>query len=476
MAALPAPPPFTWRNLIGVVGPGTIALGVAIGAGEWLLGPAVTAQYGAALLWVATVSVLLQTVYNEEACRYTLYTGEPIYAGFMRTRPGPTFWACVYSVLAFLQIGWPGVALSAATALAAGTLGRLPTDADRDVVLLFGYATLLGSVAIIVFGAKVERSLEKAQWFMIAWIIGFLLIVGIAFVSPSVWLTIIGGFVGVGAVQQGLIPPGTDLFLLAGFAAYAGLGGIVNATISNWARDKGLGMGAAVGYIPAAVGGRKLELAAVGKVFETTPANLTKWRAWWQYLHADQVGIWAVGCFVGLALPALITVQFVPPGTAIGGFGVAVQQAEGIARVWGPVFWFLTLLTGFWILFSSQLGLTDVFPRMVTDMLWTGSARVRAWRGGDIRIVYYGALAIFVGWGCIAINLTQPLVLVQIAAIVGSFNFVVLAIHTLIVNRRFLPPELQAPAWRQWSLAAMALFFGVFTVAGILNRFLGIRF
>ena len=35
------------------VGPGFIVLaGTSIGSGEWLFGPAVTAQYGAALLWL----------------------------------------------------------------------------------------------------------------------------------------------------------------------------------------------------------------------------------------------------------------------------------------------------------------------------------------------------------------------------------------------------------------------------------------
>ena len=30
--------------------------------------------------------------------------------------------------------------------------------------------------------------------------------------------------------------------------------------------------------------------------------------------------------------------------------------------------------------------------RSITDILWTGSARVRAWRGGDVRAVYYTVL------------------------------------------------------------------------------------
>src|SRR5215208_3923782 len=109
---LPAPPPFGVASALRLIGPGAIALGISIGSGEWLLGPSVTARYGAALLWVATVSILLQVILNQEMVRYTIATGEPIFNGFMRTRPGPAFWGVVYSTLLFVQIGWPGWALS----------------------------------------------------------------------------------------------------------------------------------------------------------------------------------------------------------------------------------------------------------------------------------------------------------------------------------------------------------------------------
>src|SRR3712207_4652796 len=92
VAEMPAPPPYSPRNALRIAGTGAIILGVSIGSGEWLIGPAATAQYSAALLWVATMSILLQWIFNEEACRYTLYTGEPITVGFMRTKPGPKFW------------------------------------------------------------------------------------------------------------------------------------------------------------------------------------------------------------------------------------------------------------------------------------------------------------------------------------------------------------------------------------------------
>src|SRR5215210_4295276 len=128
---MPAPPPFNLRNALLIIGPAAIALGTSIGSGEWLLGPAVTAKYGAALLWVATVSILLQVILNQEMMRYTLATGEPIFTGFLRSKPGPTFWGPIYTVLMFLQIGFPGWALSAATAITAAFKGSIPTAVDK---------------------------------------------------------------------------------------------------------------------------------------------------------------------------------------------------------------------------------------------------------------------------------------------------------------------------------------------------------
>src|SRR5215216_6690029 len=97
VAEMPIAPPFSVRNALRIAGAGAIVLGLSIGSGEWLIGPAVTAQFTAALLWVATASILLQWVFNEECCRYTLYTGEPIMSGFMRTKPGAPFWGWLYS-------------------------------------------------------------------------------------------------------------------------------------------------------------------------------------------------------------------------------------------------------------------------------------------------------------------------------------------------------------------------------------------
>ena len=457
---LPAPPPFTPRNVLRTIGPGIIGLGVAIGSGEWLLGPSVIVTYGPALLWITTVAVLLQVLLNLEMARYMLYTGEPIMTGFMRTWPGPGFWGWGYSALSILQYGWPGWALASATASAALLLGRMPTEADAGLVIRLGYLTFGLCYLIVMFGKKIERTLEITIGFMVASVGLYLFLVDVTTVSARNWTTVLGGFVSVGS-----LPEGADWVLIGAFAAYSGLGGMGNAYVTNWMRDKGYGMAATVGYIPGAFGDR-VRLSPHGNVFRVDEGSMKSWRDWWRFINVDQWVIFGLGSIVGMVLTALLTLQYVAPGSAIGGWAVANLQASGIANIHGPIFWYLTLIAGVWILFSTQLGVVDGLPRATTDMLWSGSAAIRRWRGGDVRAVYYGMLALFAVWGCVALNLAQPLTLIIISANIAGFNFVLLSIHTLVVNRKFLPPELRPPLWREACVVACAVFYGLFFVGG----------
>lgn len=158
---LPAPPKYQFgRAFRSILGPGIIALGGSIGSGEWLLGPAITAQYGGSLLWIATIAILLQVILNTEAIRYTLYTGEPMLSGYMRCKPGAPFWASFYSGVNFFGI-WPGWAMTAATALAAAWLGYMPQDVDSGTVRLFAYLIFFVCLGIVLFGGKIYNALEK---------------------------------------------------------------------------------------------------------------------------------------------------------------------------------------------------------------------------------------------------------------------------------------------------------------------------
>ena len=67
--------------------------------------------------------------------------------------------------------------------------------------------------------------------------------------------------------------PELDWTLIAVFVAIAGAGGMTNTMFSNYAREKGWGMGGQVGAIPSAVGGRAIVLSHVGKTFVASETN-----------------------------------------------------------------------------------------------------------------------------------------------------------------------------------------------------------
>jgi hypothetical protein len=120
-----------------------------------------------------------------------------------------------------------------------------------------------------------------------------------------------------------------------------------------------------------------------------------------------------------------------------------------------------------WILLKTQLDLIEGMVRAITDMLWAGSQRVREWRGGDVRRVYYFVLAAVVFWGIIALRLAPPVILLQIGANIASIVFIFASLHLLYINTRLLPPALRPPMWRRATLVGMSLFYGLFAALSI---------
>ncbi len=459
----PAPTPrgFGWFNALG---PGVIALGVSIGSGEFLLGPAAFVKYGLSLLWVVGVAALLQTLLNVELMRYTMATGEPIFTGFMRTRPHPTFWAWVYSLFYFFQMGWPGWAGAAAGAIFFLGTKRLPGPAEARTVYAIGVGLFLLCGLILTFGRRIERTLEVLNWIMVTAILAGLGLLALLFVPSRTWAAAVTGFAGfdlnTGSFQ--FLPAGADFFLLGAFAAFAGGGGVANLTLSNWARDKGYGMSSTIGFIPAAVGGKKVALAHSGATFKPDASGLERWKGWWRIVKVDQWGVYFTGAVLGMALPALLYVTFVPAGSDIRGLGIAAALAQAVGTQKGAIFGGIIAVLGVWILFKAQLDILEGMTRAITDILWTGSSRIRAWRGGDVRVVYYSVLAAISLWGIVALGLTQPIILLSLSANMAGIVFIVSSIHLLYVNTRLLPLELRPPMWRRVALVALALFYGFF--------------
>ena len=206
---LPAPPDMGLRSWLSLFGPGLLMAGVAIGAGEWLFGPAVTGQYGATLLWLATISIVCQLFINIEVIRYALYCGEPIYVGYLRTWPGPKFWILWYLLIDISNI-WPFMAATAAVPLAAALLGHLPGDAaiqfagisltEVALVKVLGYAVFLLAFVPLIFGGTIYRTMERLMSLKVVFVLGFLGIISVFMVSPANVREVVIGFFRIGVL------------------------------------------------------------------------------------------------------------------------------------------------------------------------------------------------------------------------------------------------------------------------------------
>jgi hypothetical protein len=463
LAELPVPPDPQGLGWLSAVGPGVIVLGVSIGSGEFLLGPAVFLKHGLSLLWVTTTAVILQTIFNTEVMRYTLATGEPVFTGFMRTRPSSSVWACVYAGFYLLQFGWPAFAGVSAGAIFFLAARRLPGAGDAQAIYYIAIGIFLACVVVLSVGRRIVRTLEVLNWVLVATTLGGFLALAVLYVPGHTWLAGAAALAGFDVARGGfaLAPAGADFFLIAALVAYSGAGGCANLVLSNWARDKGYGMGGRAGYIPAAAAD-KVDLAASGFAFLPEEAAMRRWRGWWRIVRADQWGVFCTGALLGMLLPALLYVTFLPPGIDIQGLGISAALASSVAGRSGAAIGGAIAFLGAWILFKTQLDNFEGMVRAMTDILWTGSPGVRRWRGGDVRAVYYTVMGVLVAWGLFALRLAQPIVLLKIGANVAGAVLMFAAVHLLYVNTRLLPPHVRPPMWRRAALVCVALFYGFF--------------
>jgi len=616
---LPEPPAAGWRLWIGLIGPGVVLAGTSIGSGEWLFGPAVTAQYGATLLWLALLSIIFQVFCNLMMMRYTIYCGEPIVVGGLRTWPGPAWWILMYAVLDLAAI-WPYNASNAAVPLAAAWLGRLPAADDQQLVRGLGFTLFLLSFVPLIFGGTVYRMLEKIMTFKLVVVLTYLTFVAIFMVSIAVVVEVASGFVSFGVVpiraetvvagrhftmthrqddiryiakgtfegeratvaefrvihgkqtdvyknqadipqaargeldkmlatarpfaenheflvaaidddvrymaqgkidergvwqaakavvespketwdyatlddvpapyggrlknlvehrgfervsfigyvqEHGHFPP-LDWAMLASFCAIAGAGGLSNTLFSNYARDKGWGMGRHVGAIPSAVGGLTIQLSHTGQVFdEENPDERRRWKGWMRHIFRDQVAVWLVCSVLGMALPCMLSLEFIRNAT-VAEHRVAAMVAEGMSSrypAYGGVFWCLTLLCGFLILAPGQVSVGDQIARRWTDIIWSASPWARRMKENRVGHVYYTILAAYAVWGVIALWFFPPLVIAKIGAVLGNVALGCATLHALHANRSLLHPDMRPHWFLQIGTVLCAAFF--FSLTGI---------
>jgi hypothetical protein len=169
-----------------------------------------------------------------------------------------------------------------------------------------------------------------------------------------------------------------------------------------------------------------------------------------------------------------LATAIIPHGTDLQGLAAGAYQAEYLSKIW-PGFWFLTLFNGFWLLFKTQLGNTDILVRTITDAVWMSSKRARDNQRG-IRAIYYGILITFSLWGIVVLRSASPFQLFKILANMAGIVLLIAGVQIFFVNRRFLPRTIRPSWWREAGLlgcSAFYAFFAYFVVRDLIRSLIG---
>jgi hypothetical protein len=447
------------------LGPSLIALGISIGSGEWLLGPQAVGQFGfVGVGWVILISAVLQTFYNVEISRYVMATGEAPVVGWGRVPPGYLLWAplSVFVIIfAFIAGGWAAAAGQGVYALVHGEIA--PSGAEEPRI--WAIALLVLVFLLTLFAKRIHRSLELVNWVMVGTILVSLILIDLFIVPFDLWWEGIRGFFTPAAPPEGITA--TQLGALAGFTALAsGL----NWYVMGHYRDKGYGMGYRTGYL----GGLRAEEHALrdnGTTFTDDAANAARWKRWYRLLLADQWGVFFIGAMLGMLLPTILMTRAVelsgeePTTETVPTFVASALDAE-----YGRGLFYITLLIGVLILFSTQLGIFEAMVRVTTDASHANSPGLRRLIEGDPRRFYFPFMFILLVVISIILHLALPVSLVQWSANMSNLGALIFPFLLIYLNRR-LPRTARPKWWHTVLLLVNVVFFGFFFVNFISDFF-----
>jgi hypothetical protein len=458
------------RELIRyALGPSLVALGIAVGSGEWLLGPlAIGPQGFEGIGFVILLSALLQVAYNIEIGRYVMATGEVPVVGFGRTPPGWVFWVpfalfCLY--FANILGGWAAAAGQGLMTLITGDVAGSPAD-DWGV---WGVTVVL-LVAVFVLAAaarKISRALQIAALVLIGFELITLFILDLFIVPGRIWGQGILGFI------TPALPPGdTDATVLGGLVGFTALASGLNWYIMGHYRDQGYGMGHRIGYIPGGRGEAR-EVLPSGVTFPEDEKNASLWRRWHRLLLTDMWAIFFVGAILGMLLPTILMRQLVllsgrePTEDNIPTFAAEILEAE-----YGRFLFYLALLIGFLILFDTQVAIFEALVRNFTDAMNATSTKFREFTAGDPRRFYFPYMIFLLVVIAIIITIAAPARLILVTANMSNFAALFFPWVLIYLNSR-LPAPARIRGWGKVLLVLNFLFFGFFFVNFFWDTFVG---
>jgi hypothetical protein len=454
-----------WQIVKFAIGPSLIALGISIGSGEWLLGPQAVGQFGfIGVGWVILVSAILQTFYNVECARTVMATGEAPVVAWGRVPPGYLLWApfSVFIVIfAFIAGGWAASAGQGVYALVHGRIAPAGAEEPR----IWAIALLVLVFLITAAARRISRALELANWLMVGAILLFLLAIDLFVVPFSLWWEGIKGF-----FQPALPPAGITATQLGGLAGFTALASGLNWYVMGHYRDKGYGMGYRAGFL-AGLRGERRELLHSGVTFPVDAANTGRWRRWYRLLLLDMWGVFFLGAMLGMLLPTILMAHAVNvSGTRPTTATVPTFVASVLNQEYGRGMFYVALVVGVLILFSTQLGIFEAMVRVSTDAAHANSPTLRRLIEGDPRKFYYPFMLGLLVVIAVILHLALPVNLVQWSANMSNLGALIYPFLLIYLNSKLPKPARPRP-WHYGILILNVLFFGFFFINFVADVF-----
>jgi hypothetical protein len=238
-------------------------------------------------------------------------------------------------------------------------------------------------------------------------------------------------------------------------------------------------MGRYAGKIVSPITGKEeMKPAEAGYFFETTPENVNRWRGWWRAANYEHfASFWCLTAF------SIVLLSFLAYNTVYGtgGFEKGISflkgEAEFLAVAFGSLFKVVFLIMGWAILFTSQIGVLDLFSRLSTDIIkWSWLREAVWWTESRIYFVLVIVVASF-GVIVFAVGVSAPFLLLQIGAALNGIVMFIYSFLLLYLNRFRFPKEVRM-GWIRMVIMIWAIgffgFFSILTVKVTVAKLLGI--
>jgi hypothetical protein len=459
-----------YSGLYLAIGAGIVWASIGQGSGELIWWPYLTAKYNGFFLFLVLPACLMGYWVNLEIIRYTVLTGENIFASFLRLNRilGWILW--IGMIATFLWFG--GYASAGGTAIA--ELTKFPIGWElRSQSLFWAYAFILIYLVPIILGPVVYKWIELImKTIAVVSIIAIILACLNRPVLANLNSFIYDLFRFKSGVPNNWDPK--DLNILITAITLTGMGGYFSLMYSYWIRDKGVGMAKYCGRITSPITGKKETIPATGYYFEDNNENRKHMKGWIKAAWVDNAIAVSITT-ITLVLLCLLSLSILAPlGSIPTGWKITVVQAEFFRNLMGGLGRVLFLIIAAAFLSDTWLGVTDAVSRMNADFI-TLSFKKAQKKG--FRWWYYATVAFLTLITCFTMLLEQPGTLILIGGIANFFAMVLYCPALIIMNWFVLPKRF--PKWTKPSLISLlgmvsaTLFYTVLAVWYIILQIKG---